>query len=91
MFDRDGNGNIDFNEFCSLHAYLTQMKGAFYNIDTDKSGFLDLQEIERAVQQAGYRLQQGILFKIVRQFDTTKQNKLSFDGYIKVSVLCDKV
>jgi Ca2+-binding EF-hand superfamily protein len=86
MFDRDGNGTIDFNEFCSLHAYLTQMKGAFYAVDTDKSGFLDYQEVERAVQQAGYRLNQMVLQKIFRQFDTLKQGKLNFDGYIKLCI-----
>jgi len=86
MFDRDGNGQIDFNEFCNLHNYLSQMKAAFYNVDTDKSGSLTFDEVERAVMQAGYRVNRNVLYKIFRNFDTLKRNALNFDGYIKLCI-----
>lgn len=45
IFDRDGNGTIDLQEFQQLWAYINQWKGVFDRYDRDRSGNIDANEL----------------------------------------------
>lgn len=45
MFDRDGNGTININEFQQLWTYINQWKGAFDRFDGNRSGAIDSNEL----------------------------------------------
>ncbi|KAL9648125.1 hypothetical protein ABK040_007490 [Willaertia magna] len=86
MFDKNGNAEIDFEEFTQLHNYLLQMKQGFEFVDKDRSGSLDFNEISMALQQSGYRISPNSLQKMFSVFDIQKKGSLNFDGYIELCV-----
>ena len=46
MFDTDGNGVIDFNEFVGLWQYVCDWQESFRSFDTDSSGTIDRNELK---------------------------------------------
>ena len=55
MFDRDGTGTINVNEFCELWNYLGQWRKTFDRYDQDRSGNISQPELSAAFQQMGYK------------------------------------
>ena len=45
MFDRNGDGTINFDEFGSLWNYVTQWQTTFRQYDRDNSGSIDKNEL----------------------------------------------
>lgn len=45
MFDKDGSGTIDINEFQQLWTYMNQWKGTFERIDSNRSGSIESHEL----------------------------------------------
>jgi Ca2+-binding EF-hand superfamily protein len=86
MFDKNLNGRIDSNEFTMLYQYLMQMKNAFYAVDTNKNGLLEYLEVEQALRQGGYNINQQIVARLFKAFDTQVKGSLNFDGYLKLCV-----
>jgi hypothetical protein len=52
-FDRDGNGRLDPAEFLQLQSCLSasQRKTSFARIDTNKDGFVDMNELFKVVEE----------------------------------------
>ena len=46
MFDTDGNGVIDFEEFAGLWQYVCDWQDTFRNFDLDNSGTIDRNELK---------------------------------------------
>jgi Ca2+-binding EF-hand superfamily protein len=46
MFDTDGNGVIDFNEFAGLWQYVCDWQDTFRSFDLDNSGTIDKNELK---------------------------------------------
>ncbi len=46
MFDTDGNGVIDFNEFAALWQYVCDWQETFRSFDLDSSGTIDKNELK---------------------------------------------
>ena len=46
MFDTDGNGVIDFDEFAGLWQYVSDWQDTFRNFDLDNSGTIDKNELK---------------------------------------------
>ena len=46
MFDTDGNGVIDFNEFAGLWQYVCDWQDVFRSFDLDNSGTIDKNELK---------------------------------------------
>lgn len=53
MFDRDGDGAIDFKEFSALWNYINEWTKCFRSFDRDNSGNIDKQELTSALTQFG--------------------------------------
>lgn len=56
MFDRSGDGVIQFEEFVSLWRFLAAWRELFDRFDEDRSGRISLEEFENALVAFGYRL-----------------------------------
>eukprot|EP01013_Petalomonas_cantuscygni_P009033 TRINITY_DN217_c0_g1_i1.p2 TRINITY_DN217_c0_g1~~TRINITY_DN217_c0_g1_i1.p2 ORF type:complete len:248 (-),score=53.46 TRINITY_DN217_c0_g1_i1:154-897(-) len=86
MFDADGNGVIDFNEFSRLNDYIEKMRSAFHQVDTDGNGRLDYNEVERALRISEYRLSPQTMTALFQKFDRHRRGTLGLDGYIELCV-----
>jgi Ca2+-binding EF-hand superfamily protein len=72
VFDKDGNGTVDFIEYATLHQFLNVCQTGFFNSDTNKSGTLDAREIHTALNMCGFALGFQVVQSIVNKYDTTK-------------------
>lgn len=97
MFDRDGNGIINFDEFVSLWRYLAAWRELFDRFDEDRSGRISLQEFENALVAFGYRLSPkfvSVLFSIfeskTRQLSgapkSPNRHGMSFDLFVQACI-----
>jgi len=91
MFDRDGTGQISFDEFQQLHSYIMQMQSAFHQVDSDRSGKLEGNELHRALETSGYRLSPQTFGALFKKFDRHRKGSLGFDGYIELCVFVGTV
>ena len=46
MFDRSKNGQLDYQEFLNLHQFLLKVQSDFQQIDVNRRGSLDQQQVE---------------------------------------------
>ncbi|KAJ5692545.1 hypothetical protein N7462_001968 [Penicillium macrosclerotiorum] len=97
MFDRNGNGIINFDEFVSLWRYLAAWRELFDQFDEDRSGRISLQEFEKALVAFGYRLSETFVTVLFRAFESkTRQmvpspkspheNGMSFDLFVQACI-----
>lgn len=97
MFDRDGNGIINFEEFVSLWRYLAAWRELFDRFDEDRSGRISLPEFEKALVAFGYRLSPKFVSVLFTAFESkTRQlnapprspsrNGMSFDLFVQACI-----
>ncbi|EFC46233.1 programmed cell death 6 protein-like protein [Naegleria gruberi] len=84
MFDRNGNGSVDFEEYSALHQYLIQMKAGFESVDTNKSGKVEFNEVTITLSRVGFNFSPQIVQKLFKLFDFQNKGSLDFDGYIEL-------
>ncbi|XP_065190222.1 programmed cell death protein 6-like [Sycon ciliatum] len=87
MFDRDGDGTINFDEFGSLWNYVSQWQTTFRQYDRDGSGSIDKQELTTALTSFGYRLSPNFYDVLIRKFDRTGRGSITFDDFIQCCVV----
>jgi len=68
VFDKDRSGQISFFEFASLSKFVSAMKNAFLSFDRDRSGSIDLNEVQQAVAQGGFHLAPPTLQAVYNKF-----------------------
>ena len=56
----------------------------FMNVDKDRSGFVDGQELKMALATFGYRLQQQTIDVLVRRF--SNNGRIGFDDFVSCCV-----
>jgi len=81
VFDRDGSGSIEFNEYCALHKFMMTMQNAFFQADSDRSGTIDSREIWLALTGAGFQISSPTVQAIVQKFDKTGRG-LDFSNFL---------
>lgn len=99
MFDRDGNGIINFDEFVSLWKYLAAWRELFDRFDEDRSGRISLQEFEKALVAFGYRLSPQFVSVLFTAFESKTRhmtappkspvpdrNGMSFDLFVQACI-----
>uniref|UniRef100_A0A669QR18 Sorcin n=1 Tax=Phasianus colchicus TaxID=9054 RepID=A0A669QR18_PHACC len=84
MLDRDMSGTLGFNEFKELWAVVNGWKQHFVSFDSDRSGTVDRQELEKALTNMGFRLSPQAVSAITRRYST--RGKITFDDYIACCV-----
>ncbi|XP_011851457.1 PREDICTED: sorcin [Mandrillus leucophaeus] len=83
-FYRDMSGKMGFNEFKELWAVLNGWRQHFISFDTDRSGTVDPQELQKALTTMGFRLSPQAVNSIAKRYSTN--GKITFDDYIACCV-----
>jgi len=82
LHDKDKSGTIGFEEFKSLHVFLSNTTASFKFFDTDRSGSLELKEVQQAVIKAGFKLDDHAFHAACKAFDPSWAGKLSESEFI---------
>ena len=86
MFDRQGDGQINFQEFGQLHQFITNMTNAFRQRDRSGDGLLEGNEVRAALRDGGYMIAEPTFQLMMRKFDREKRGGLKLDDYIELSI-----
>jgi len=84
MFDSNQTGTIDINEFGQLFNFINQQKATFEGFDQDRSGLIEQEEFNQALQQMGYRFSPTFVQNLIAKFNP-RGRKLTLDNFIVVS------
>jgi len=90
VFDLDRNGNIGFYEYASLHKFIVSMQGAFYHFDRDRSGSLELHELDAALRQGGFTFSPQIVHSIGARFAQGARG-LNMEQFIRMSAVLGRI
>jgi len=98
IFDTDRSGTIGFSEFAGLWKYIKDWQGVFLHFDRDRSGTIDGQELQAALNQFGYRLSPQLLNLVQRKYGSAPapaaargypaapQPGITFDRFVRACV-----
>lgn len=85
MYDRDNSGTMSFDEFVSLHKFLSGVQDTFTRNSRNRRD-LSLQEMFPALQQAGYKLDQPSFFTVCRSFDKGNLGSFKLDEFMSICI-----
>lgn len=86
MFDRDGDGAIDFEEFGNLWRYLRAWRKIFDKFDLNKNGMISFDEYCRATGRFGYSLSvpcMQYMYDTYTHLDRYGHRTMSFDLFVQ--------
>ncbi|VDP21488.1 unnamed protein product [Soboliphyme baturini] len=87
MFDRSGDGMINFEEFYALWNYITEWTNTFRRFDTDSSGNIDKSELLTALSSFGYRLSVPFYDLLIMKFNRSGVGSIYFDDFIQMCIV----
>jgi len=85
LYDSNGTGTIDVNEFGLLFQAVQQWKANFESYDKDRTGSIDQNEFSQSLQQGGYRFSPTFVQNLLTKFDR-RNRKLTLDNFILINV-----
>mmetsp|Transcript_3299 Transcript_3299/g.9479 ORF Transcript_3299/g.9479 Transcript_3299/m.9479 type:complete len:173 (-) Transcript_3299:93-611(-) len=86
LHDQKQTGSINFQDFQSLHTFLTNMRASFQYFDSDRSGQLDLNEVHNAVTRAGFQLDEHAFYATCKAFDPDRSGTLGEPEFIALTI-----
>uniref|UniRef100_A0A5S6Q8B6 EF-hand domain-containing protein n=1 Tax=Trichuris muris TaxID=70415 RepID=A0A5S6Q8B6_TRIMR len=87
MFDNNGDGTVNFDEFYALWKYVTDWTSTFRGFDQDSSGSIDKHELANAMTAFGYRFSPHFYEVLLRKFDRSATGKVRFDDFIQLCIV----
>lgn len=106
MFDQNNSNEIEIQEFAQLVPYISDWLEMFKQMDSDRSGHIDVSELKQALNTFGHKLSHDMVVGYIRSFggvDKTVRNGgvfsrrksvirgLSFDEFVNVFVVVTKI
>ena len=85
--DADGNGTIDFPEFCTLMARKMQYEEtteAFRVFDADGSGFISAAELRQVMTNLGEDLTEEEVDEMIREADLDCDGQINYEEFLSV-------
>merc|ERR1712216_639514 len=89
--DADGNGTIDFSEFCTLMARKMkdtdseeELKEAFRVFDKDGNGFISAAELRHIMTNLGEKLTDEEVDEMIREADIDGDGQINYVEFVKV-------
>lgn len=86
MFDKQGTGQVNFEDFGALWKYVTDWQNCFRSFDRDNSGNIDRNELSTALSTFGYRLSDDLITLLMRKFDRHGRGTILFDDFIQCCI-----
>lgn len=90
MLDRSNDGFMQWNEFQELQQCLVQWFNVFRQYDTNRTGFIDANELINIVTNLfQYRISPGVLQTLLKRYSRVippNNCVLAFDDFVSVSV-----
>ncbi len=83
----DGNGEIDFDEFCEMVKKKMaanspqEMHEAFKAFNRSNNGFLSGEELRSVLEKMGETVTEEEIAALVREIDIDGDDKISFDEF----------
>ena len=87
MFDHDGNGPIDVNEFNQLWQHLNQWKGVFDCNNRDRSVNINQQKLYTAFIEMVFCVSMNFCSLVMTRFDWQARHSLKLDNFIQACVI----
>ncbi|CAD5114333.1 DgyrCDS3470 [Dimorphilus gyrociliatus] len=86
--DADGNGSIDYHEFCSIMKDIvstadqveTKFDAAFHAMDLDGDGKISQSELQQAVRELGDELSDQEALEIIKTVDKDGDGHINYEG-----------
>lgn len=89
--DKDGSGEIDFDEFLDLMTARMSDKDSkediqkvFTLFDDDKTGFITLQNMKRVASELGEAMSDAELLEMIERADNDQDGQISFDEFFSI-------
>eukprot|EP00695_Tsukubamonas_globosa_P000827 TRINITY_DN174_c0_g1_i1.p1 TRINITY_DN174_c0_g1~~TRINITY_DN174_c0_g1_i1.p1 ORF type:complete len:142 (-),score=34.68 TRINITY_DN174_c0_g1_i1:156-581(-) len=73
MFDNDRTGNVSFQEYCSIHFFIMNMRNIFVQNDVRRTSSLSPAELQHALTAAGFTVGAPTFEVVARKFDKDKR------------------
>lgn len=86
MLDKAGCGSITFPEFKELWNILNGWKTVFYSYDSDRSGTVDVNELEVIIRNMSYNVSRSTIDIIGRRYSAENGGRLPFDDFVAAIV-----
>ena len=65
---------------------ISTLKAEFEKIDRDFSGFLEVSELEQAIQNANFNMSQEEIANIVKELDFAENKKINYSEFIAATI-----
>ncbi len=83
-YDRNRDGEIDFDGFYDLYTYLNDEYCTFLGMDKDGSGTLDADELCQLFSSRGFNFKSDFFKFIEQTMRETNKNGITFDNYCRL-------
>ncbi|XP_073512138.1 calpain small subunit 2-like [Phyllobates terribilis] len=88
VMDSDGTGKLGFEEFKYLWNNIKKWQCIYKEYDTEGTGYIPAASMPRAVQAAGFQLNEQLHQLLIRRYADSKGN-VNFDSFISSLVRMD--
>ncbi|KAL3802344.1 hypothetical protein HJC23_007169 [Cyclotella cryptica] len=89
--DKDGTGEVDFDEFLDLMTSRLvgsdskeDIQKIFELFDDDKTGYISLQNLKRVANELGEPMNEAELLEMIERADTDQDGQISPDEFFKI-------
>ncbi|KAG1662373.1 hypothetical protein FOA52_006634 [Chlamydomonas sp. UWO 241] len=86
-FDSRAKGGLDLDEFSRLHQFLGAANASFYAHDADRSGQLSVDEVQKALAQAGFNIDAPVVKAAIVRHNTSKTDALQLTEFIQLCLM----
>ncbi|KAK8761362.1 programmed cell death protein 6-like [Amblyomma americanum] len=87
IFDREFTGKINFEQFSTLWANITDWYNSFKKVDRANCGRLDKTDLQTVFANMGHQLSLAVCHMMIRRFDQLGDNKIMMDDYLRMCVI----
>ncbi|KAA8492207.1 Penta-EF hand domain-containing protein 2 [Porphyridium purpureum] len=85
MHDATRDGECNFDEFVQVHMFITSVQQSFLVVDADRNGWLDQNEVRRALEMNQFHMDEPAFQQCFRSFDPDNNKHLSMSEYLALA------